>query len=98
MMGEIASRLSDYAVVTNDNPRSEDPEKIIGEITSVMKSGFTVIMDREDAIRDALHQAEPGDVVIIAGKGHERGQIFSDHTIDFSDSEVARTILNGEAR
>lgn len=91
LMGEAAARYSDICLVTSDNPRTEDPEAIIDEIMP----GIPVqkqhrITDREEAIRAALSMARPGDVVLIAGKGHENYQIFATETITFSDSAVVR--------
>jgi UDP-N-acetylmuramoyl-L-alanyl-D-glutamate--2,6-diaminopimelate ligase len=94
LMGEIARRLADDVVVTSDNPRSEDPDAIIAEVLE--GSGHDVVHDpdREAAIARALSQAQPGDVVVIAGKGHEQGQEFADgHKIPFDDVAVARAIL-----
>jgi UDP-N-acetylmuramoyl-L-alanyl-D-glutamate--2,6-diaminopimelate ligase len=94
LMGEIAASRAELAIVTSDNPRSEDPEQIIAQITSGM-SGHSPIVepDRDKAIRLALGEASEGDVVLIAGKGHETYQIFKDRTIHFSDQEVARKWL-----
>jgi UDP-N-acetylmuramoyl-L-alanyl-D-glutamate--2,6-diaminopimelate ligase len=98
LMGSVAARGADVVVVTTDNPRSEDPKAIIDEIlegvTAVSPAGAgQVLVDRRDAIAWALAEAEPGDVVVIAGKGHERGQEFSDRTIPFDDRVVARDSL-----
>lgn len=92
LMGEAATRLADLAVVTSDNPRSEVPEAIIEEILPGARRGggdFTVEPDRRAAIRLALREARPGDVVVVAGKGHESGQEFADRTIPFDDRLVA---------
>jgi UDP-N-acetylmuramoyl-L-alanyl-D-glutamate--2,6-diaminopimelate ligase len=91
-MGRIAGRLADRVIVTSDNPRGEDPQAIIAEIRAGMadaRAAVTVEEDRGRAIADAIAQAEPGDVVVIAGKGHEQGQIFADRTIPFSDRDAA---------
>jgi UDP-N-acetylmuramoyl-L-alanyl-D-glutamate--2,6-diaminopimelate ligase len=91
-MGEAATRLADFTVVTSDNPRSEDPEAIIAEIVQGAERGggeFAVESDRRLAIHMALSAARPGDVVVIAGKGHEAGQQFADRTIPFDDRVVA---------
>jgi UDP-N-acetylmuramoyl-L-alanyl-D-glutamate--2,6-diaminopimelate ligase len=95
-MGEAATRLSDLAVITSDNPRSEDPDAIIAEIElgarRVAASGggrYVTESDRRLAIRLAIHEAGPQDVVVIAGKGHETGQEFADRTIPFDDRVVA---------
>jgi UDP-N-acetylmuramoyl-L-alanyl-D-glutamate--2,6-diaminopimelate ligase len=93
VMGERATTLADRVVVTSDNPRSEDPRAIIDEILAGTKGEVTVEPDRAAAIRLALERAEAGDVVVIAGKGHEQGQEFADGTIPFDDREVARETL-----
>jgi UDP-N-acetylmuramoyl-L-alanyl-D-glutamate--2,6-diaminopimelate ligase len=90
-MARVAEELADIVIVTTDNPRSEQPESIIQEICS----GFSlkkhqVIPDRKEAIEKALSLAERGDVVLIAGKGHEKTQIFAREVLDFDDCEVAR--------
>lgn len=94
-MGTIAERLSDYVIVTNDNPRSEDPSAIAGEILRGMNrpSGCLVIADRAQAIDFAVQQAKAGDIVLIAGKGHEDYQIFAKQTLPFSDTKQARIAL-----
>ena len=96
-MGALAGDLSDSVVVTSDNPRSEDPRSIIDQILAGMpmdrRSRAIVIPDRREAIAAALKQAGEGDVVVIAGKGHETYQIFADRTIHFDDREVVREIL-----
>jgi len=92
LMGRIASQLSDVAIVTSDNPRSEDPAAIIEEIVAG-GSDLEVEADRRAAIERALEAARPGDVVVIAGKGHEQGQEFRDRTVPFDDREVAREAL-----
>ena len=91
LMGEAAAKHSDICLVTSDNPRSEDPEAIIDEIMpGIPTPKQHRITDREQAIRAALELAVPGDVVLIAGKGHENYQIFKDETINFSDAAVVR--------
>jgi UDP-N-acetylmuramoyl-L-alanyl-D-glutamate--2,6-diaminopimelate ligase len=94
-MGKIAERLSDYVIVTNDNPRSEEPSSIAAEIVRGMNhpSGCLVIADRAQAIDFAVQQAKAGDIVLIAGKGHEDYQIFATQTLPFSDSKHARLSL-----
>ena len=96
-MGEIADRLADVAVVTSDNPRSEDPDSIIAEISAGMGAGGSRIeieADRRAAITLALVEAEPADTVVIAGKGHEQGQEFErGRKLPFDDREVAREEL-----
>jgi UDP-N-acetylmuramoyl-L-alanyl-D-glutamate--2,6-diaminopimelate ligase len=92
-MGEIASRLADVTIVTSDNPRSEDPQAIIDEVLTGVVGPVEVEPDRAAAIARALGQAQEGDVVVIAGKGHEQGQEFADRTIPFDDRDVARDAL-----
>jgi len=92
LMGRIASDLADVAIVTSDNPRSEDPDAIIAEILTGAGDA-EVEPDRREAIARAVEAAGEGDVVVIAGKGHEQGQQFADRTIPFDDREVARDAL-----
>ncbi len=97
-MGEIAARLSDIAIVTSDNPRSEDPLAIIEDIEVGLKRTerhYLKLPDRREAIFRAIEEARSGDVVLIAGKGHETYQILGDRTIHFDDSEVAREAMLG---
>jgi UDP-N-acetylmuramoyl-L-alanyl-D-glutamate--2,6-diaminopimelate ligase len=95
-MGEIARRLADEVIVTSDNPRSEDPEAIIAEVLAGSGPDVAHDADRRAAIEQALQDAGAGDVVVIAGKGHEQGQEFADgHKIPFDDVSVAREILRG---
>jgi len=97
IMGEISARYSDFTVVTSDNPRTEDPLAIIEEIIPGVKrvagADFVVEPDRREAIRRALTMAEPGDLVMIAGKGHEDYQLVGNQVLHFDDREVARKIL-----
>ena len=96
LMGEIAVRLADRVIVTSDNPRSEDPEAIIAEILAGSGDGVEHDADRRRAIGRAIAEAEPGDVVVIAGKGHEQGQEFeAGRKIPFDDVTVAREALEG---
>jgi UDP-N-acetylmuramoyl-L-alanyl-D-glutamate--2,6-diaminopimelate ligase len=96
LMGEIAGRLADRVLVTSDNPRSEDPEAIIEEVLAGAGAGVQSEVDRRVAIAEAIAGAEAGDVVVIAGKGHEQGQEFAGgHKIPFDDCTVAREILRG---
>lgn len=95
-MGEIAGALSHLVIVTSDNPRSEDPEAILAEIeVGLMRTStpYLKIVDRGEAIRMAIALAEPGDIVLIAGKGHETYQVLKDRIIPFDDREVARAAL-----
>ena len=93
LMGEAVAALADVAVVTSDNPRSEDPLAIIAGILEGAGEGVEVEPDRTLAIRRAVELAREGDVVVIAGKGHEQGQELADRTIPFDDREVAREAL-----
>jgi UDP-N-acetylmuramoyl-L-alanyl-D-glutamate--2,6-diaminopimelate ligase len=101
LMGEIAGQLSDVAVVTSDNPRSEDPVAIIEEIREGMDGAVAEVEvepDRRAAIALALGRAEQGDTVLIAGKGHEQGQEFErGRKVPFDDREVAREELRALA-
>ncbi len=96
LMGEAAAQLSDYVVVTSDNPRSEDPAVILKEIEPGLKSSSTpyqMMVDRRAAVFQAISQARPGDVVMLAGKGHETYQILATGKIHFDDREIAREAL-----
>jgi UDP-N-acetylmuramoyl-L-alanyl-D-glutamate--2,6-diaminopimelate ligase len=93
LMGRIANELADVAIVTSDNPRSEDPAAIIDEVLAGAGEGLEVEPDRATAIGRALALAAEGDVVVIAGKGHEQGQEFARRVVPFDDREVARETL-----
>lgn len=99
VMGEIAARLSDYSIITSDNPRGEDPEKIIADIEAGVKrvcresKRYVKILDRSRAIHEAIEMARSRDLVVIAGKGHETYQIIGDEAIPFDDRAVAREAL-----
>ncbi|HEY6583683.1 MAG TPA: UDP-N-acetylmuramoyl-L-alanyl-D-glutamate--2,6-diaminopimelate ligase [Gaiellaceae bacterium] len=94
IMGRIAAELADVAIVTSDNPRSEEPQAIIDEILGGVSRSVEVEPDRRAAIDQAIATAEAGDVVVIAGKGHEQGQEFAGgRKIPFDDREVAREAL-----
>ncbi|MGH7369966.1 MAG: UDP-N-acetylmuramoyl-L-alanyl-D-glutamate--2,6-diaminopimelate ligase, partial [Candidatus Methylomirabilaceae bacterium] len=99
LMGEAAVRLADFTVITSDNPRTEDPHGIIGEVEEGAKKvwgkgkGYVIIPDRAMAIREALSLAQRGDMVVIAGKGHEAYQIIGDRRLPFDDRQVAREAL-----
>lgn len=98
LMGEAAASLSDYVIVTSDNPRSEDPLAIINDAMVGVGRHATphvVEPDREKAIRRALSEASAGDIVLLAGKGHETYQVLRDQTIHFDDRETARALLRG---
>ena len=99
LMGRVASELADVAIVTSDNPRSEEPEAIAAEIVAGAGSEVEVELDRAAAIGRAVELARPGDVVLIAGKGAEQGQEFADRTVPFDDRETAKDALKAlEAR
>jgi len=104
LMGEVASKLADHVVVTSDNPRSEDPDAIIkdicgGLIADGLVGGLNescqvdVISDREQAIHRAIQSASQGDIVLIAGKGHESYQLVGAQRLPFSDQAQARLAL-----
>jgi UDP-N-acetylmuramoyl-L-alanyl-D-glutamate--2,6-diaminopimelate ligase len=95
MMGRLAAELADESVVTDDNPRSEPPEKIVREIVAGIPPGAVARIehDRALAIRAALERSGPQDVVLIAGKGHEEYQIYGGERRPFSDQSVARAAL-----
>jgi UDP-N-acetylmuramoyl-L-alanyl-D-glutamate--2,6-diaminopimelate ligase len=97
IMGGIAAEYSDYVIVTSDNPRTEEPKKILTDIEAGLRekhySAYELTADRADAIASAVSMARPGDVVVIAGKGHETYQITKDGTIHFDDREVARIAI-----
>jgi UDP-N-acetylmuramoyl-L-alanyl-D-glutamate--2,6-diaminopimelate ligase len=95
IMGKIAAGLSDIVIITSDNPRSEDPEEIARQIAQGANScnNCCVIIDRKQAIAEAISQAKPEDLVLIAGKGHETKQIFADQAVDFDDFKVAKQAL-----
>lgn len=99
IMGEIAARMSNFCVITSDNPRTENPNIILDEIEVGVKTtstDYTKIVDRKEAIKYAIDIATKNDSVIIAGKGHENYQIFANETIYFDDSQVAMEVLNME--
>tara|TARA_Y100001978_G_scaffold98680_1_gene88362 strand:- start:703 stop:2238 length:1536 start_codon:yes stop_codon:yes gene_type:complete len=95
IMGNIAEKLSDFVLITSDNPRTENPHKIIDDILKgiLNKNKISIYIDRYKAIREAINFAGRGDIVLIAGKGHENYQILKDKTIDFDDKKIAENIL-----
>ncbi len=93
-MGAAVDQLADYAIVTSDNPRSEDPEAIIADIKpALQRVAYEAIVDRKEAIFKAISMAQPRDIVLIAGKGHEAYQEFADRTVPFDDVAVAGSAL-----
>jgi UDP-N-acetylmuramoyl-L-alanyl-D-glutamate--2,6-diaminopimelate ligase len=98
MMGEAAGELSDFVVLTSDNPRSEDPLAIMNDALVGLRRHdvpHAAQPDREKAIRRAIEEAQPGDIVLVAGKGHETYQVLKERSVPFDDREVARRILRG---
>jgi UDP-N-acetylmuramoyl-L-alanyl-D-glutamate--2,6-diaminopimelate ligase len=94
LMAEIVDRHTDYAIITSDNPRKENPDTIVAEIEKGFRSThYEKIVDRTQAINRAIELAQPRDIVLIAGKGHENYQEFADHTIPFDDIQVARRAI-----
>jgi UDP-N-acetylmuramoyl-L-alanyl-D-glutamate--2,6-diaminopimelate ligase len=96
IMGQVAGELSDRVILTSDNPRSEDPLQIMNDVLVGLRRMDTPLIvepDRATAIRRAIEDAQPGDIVLLAGKGHETYQVLADRTIAFDDREVARGIL-----
>jgi UDP-N-acetylmuramoyl-L-alanyl-D-glutamate--2,6-diaminopimelate ligase len=108
IMGEIAGRISDLAILTSDNPRSEDPLQIIAEVEAGLRTtalsritanaagsarGYVVEPDRRAAIALALRTADAGDIVVIAGKGHEDYQLVAGRRLDFDDRKVVRELI-----
>ena len=92
MMGAIAAENADQVIVTDDNPRSENPATIRAAILAAAK-GASEIGDRAEAIRAGIAALQPGDALLIAGKGHETGQIVGDKTLPFSDHEAVAAAL-----
>lgn len=95
-MGEVAGKMADFTYVTSDNPRTEDPAQIIRDILSTLEptgGAHRVVPDRREAIFAAVAEARPGDMVVVAGKGHENYQIFADRTIHFDDAETAEAAI-----
>jgi UDP-N-acetylmuramoyl-L-alanyl-D-glutamate--2,6-diaminopimelate ligase len=88
-MGAVAVRLSDVVIVTDDNPRSEDPAEIRSAILAAAP-GATEVAGRREAIAEAIRIAKAGDIILLAGQGHETGQIIGDRVLPFDDALVAR--------
>ena len=96
-MGEIAADIADYVIVTSDNPRSEEPLKIIDDILKGMentKTPYCVIENREEAIKFAIANAQKNDIIVLAGKGHETYQILRDGTIHLDEREIVAEALS----
>ena len=97
-MGEVSGRLADFTIITSDNPRFEEPMDIIADIvTGIEPTGgkYIKIPDRKEAIRYAIENGQPGDIIVLAGKGHEDYQLVGDKVLDFDDRIVAREALDG---
>src|SRR5437879_343814 len=95
LMGRVTDELADHAIITSDNPRKENPDAIINEVEKGFRSThYEKIVERAEAIRHAVAMAQPRDLVLIAGKGHEKYQEFADYTIPFDDIQVARRALD----
>jgi UDP-N-acetylmuramoyl-L-alanyl-D-glutamate--2,6-diaminopimelate ligase len=107
-MGAVAGRLSDLVIITSDNPRSEPPERIIEEVTRGLAvppdrpgrgatprkaTPYLAVVDRRAAIEKAIHDAQAGDLVLVAGKGHEKYQVIGERVLPFDDVEVAKSAL-----
>jgi UDP-N-acetylmuramoyl-L-alanyl-D-glutamate--2,6-diaminopimelate ligase len=94
LMGRVADQNADYSIITSDNPRKEDPDAIIADAEKGFRSDrYEKITDRAKAIARAIELAQPRDIILIAGKGHEAYQEFADHTVPFDDIQVARQAL-----
>ncbi|AAK80087.1 UDP-N-acetylmuramoyl-L-alanyl-D-glutamate--2,6-diaminopimelate ligase [Clostridium acetobutylicum] len=94
IMGEIGSKLSDIAVITSDNPRSENPEEIIKDIVQGIKTdNYVIVENRKEAIKKAMLMAKKDDVIVLAGKGHENYQILGDKTIHFDEKEIVSEFI-----
>jgi len=95
LMGQVATRLSDYTIITSDNPRTEDPQRIIDEIITGVESSqdYVTLPDRQEAIEHAIAMAQSLDTIVIAGKGHEDYQILGQTRRHFDDREVAQAAL-----
>jgi UDP-N-acetylmuramoyl-L-alanyl-D-glutamate--2,6-diaminopimelate ligase len=96
-MGRIAEQLADIVILTNDNPRHEDPSSIINEIATGMQTTPSAVPDRAQAIRTALSEAHAGDVVLVAGKKHEDYQQVGDQRLAYSDRDTVRALLGQAA-
>ena len=93
-MGKVVTELSDFAVITSDNPRSENPGSIVRDIKKgINKKNYCVVLDRREAIKKALSQASSGDIVVLAGKGHEGYQVLKDGPVHFDDREEVKKCL-----
>ena len=98
-MGEVSGRLADLTVITSDNPRFEEPQAIIEDIlTGIRKTDgeYVSLIDRREAISYVMHHAKPGDIVVLAGKGHETYQEIQGKKYHMSEEEIVRDVLDGK--
>lgn len=98
-MGEVSGKLADFTIITSDNPRFEEPQAIIDDILIGMKKTdgeYISIIDRHEAISYAMHHAQPGDIVVLAGKGHETYQVLGTEKIHFDEREEVAACLQEE--
>ncbi len=96
MMGEISGKIADFTIITSDNPRTEEPLSILKDIEEGIKNtgnAYIIIEDRTEAIRYAIKNSKPQDIILLAGKGHETYQMFKDKTIHYDEREIVRDIL-----
>ena len=99
IMGEISGRIADYTIITSDNPRTEDPEKIVNQIEEGIKKTngkYECIVDRIEAIKSAIEMANKNDIVVLAGKGHEAYQIIGHKKYPFDEKEIIKEIIDGQ--
>ncbi|MCC8406950.1 MAG: hypothetical protein LN560_05060 [Rickettsia endosymbiont of Sceptobius lativentris] len=98
LMGQIAARLADNVIITDDNPRHEDPKLIRAEIISgIEKADYTEIANREEAIKYGINNLKQDDILLIAGKGHENYQIIGDKKLPFDDAEIVKYVIPAKA-
>ena len=101
IMGEISGRIADYTIITSDNPRTEEPEKIIEQIEEGIKKTkgkYTVVVDRIEAIKTAIKMADKKDIIVLAGKGHEPYQEINGVKYPFDERVIVNSIINGNQK
>ena len=99
IMGEISGRIADFTIITSDNPRTEKPEEIVSQIEKGIKKtkgNYTVIVDRIEAIKEAIKMAKKNDIIILAGKGHETYQEINGEKFPFDERTIIKEIINSE--
>ena len=97
LMGGAVDEFADWGIITSDNPRSESPEAIIADVErGFRKRNYEIVVDRKAAIFQAISMAQPRDIILIAGKGHEASQEFADHIVPFDDVSMAREALEAK--